>query len=432
MDGTAPPPPAFNLVSPIFSLAERDRRWAAVRAIMARPSWSLDAIITSSSDQWGNNARYLTQVLLVRNSRPGPQVLFPRDPAKNVYVQVDGEALVDEWNRRLEPGGWVSDGKMELRTTHNMTGRGGEAFSELLKQEGFDRPGTRIGVAKMGGTRFDGEGLVSNVWVDMLRAALPGVLFTPIEQWGPDSGPVEEAAMAKSLEEVEALRHAVAIDWRGISAAITAAGHGAARQADLWWACFQTMYAEGGEDIIRCAIGLDKTGNLIGDPTDHPLREGQVCKQEVTAAYQGYGSQINHTFFIGSPSTPGYDYYREAMEVLADFHRKAVSAIQPGKTTYADFEANNAEIFKEMGLRVGGGLSTHGAGLGYIARPRHPAPDELESAIVMQAGHCFDFKPSTDLNRDGAVRIQLGESYVVTEKGVDRLGTRPLTPVHTH
>ena len=50
----------------------------------------------------------------------------------------------------------------------------------------------------------------------------------------------------------------------------------------------------------------------------------------------------------------------------------------------------------------------------------------------MQPGHCFDFKPSTDLNRDGAVPIQLGESYVLTEKGAVRLGTRPLTPSHTH
>jgi hypothetical protein len=53
---------SFNPRQWTFSPSERDRRWAAVRAIMARPQWNLDAIITAQSDLSGNTARYLTQI----------------------------------------------------------------------------------------------------------------------------------------------------------------------------------------------------------------------------------------------------------------------------------------------------------------------------------------------------------------------------------
>src|SRR4249920_3567359 len=76
----------FNVSTSSFSIAERDRRWAAVRAIMAKPHWNLDAIITVGSDGSGNAARYLTQI----GNRPGgegsPEVVFPRDGAQPVYV----------------------------------------------------------------------------------------------------------------------------------------------------------------------------------------------------------------------------------------------------------------------------------------------------------------------------------------------------------
>src|SRR5438128_1470811 len=81
------PPLEFSLSTSSFSVAERDRRWAAVRANMAKPQWNLDAIITVASDAGGNAARYLTQV----GSRPGgdsaPEVVFPRDASRPVHVQ---------------------------------------------------------------------------------------------------------------------------------------------------------------------------------------------------------------------------------------------------------------------------------------------------------------------------------------------------------
>lgn len=429
------PLPAFTVPSPVFSAAERDRRWAAVRANMAKPPWNLDAIITAGSDALGNNARYLTQIVIQKYSQAAPEVLFPRDSAKSVVAHISGSRHVEEWTRRLEPGRWLSDGKLVLKAES-----GADALAKLLAAEGYNRPGTRLGVAKLKGSRFDPEGLVSATWLDKLKAALPGVLFLPIDQFPPqvgnDTGPIEDASMSKSAEEQAVIRKSVAINERGIAAAIAAARNGATRQADLWWACFQVMYAGAGEDVVRCSIGSDGGGNsTLGEPTDSPVKVGQICNQEISSAYQGYGSQINHAFFIGGPSTPGYEYYRTAVELLAKVHQRAIAFIQPGKTTYGDFQANNEKIFKELGER-GSGLNTHSGGIGFLSRPRQSAEDNL---VVMQPGHTFDFKPAVTLDRqkikdvgDNNRPVQLGESILVTDKGAVRLGTRPLVPIATH
>ncbi|MEI6669485.1 MAG: M24 family metallopeptidase [Acidobacteriota bacterium] len=436
--GQAPPRnrfPPFTVPSPVFTQAERNRRWAAIRANMGKPQWNLDAIITPGADGLGNYARYLTQIVIQKYSQASPEVLFPRDAAKPVIAHISGTRHVEEWTRRLKPNGWLTDGKMVLRAES-----GSAALAKLLAAEGYDRPGTRIGVAKLKGSRFDPEGLVSYTWFERLKAALPGVLFLPIDQFPPvagnDTGPIEDASMSKGSEEQDAIRKAVAINERGILASIAAARDGAPLQADLWWACYETMYRGGGEDAVRCSIGFDAGGNAsLGEPTDYPVRLGQICNQEISSSFQGYGSQINHAFFIGRKSAPGFEYYRTAVELLAKSIEQAIAFIQPGKTTYGDFMANNEKFFKDHGEK-GSGLNTHGGGIGFLSRPRQSAEDNI---VVMQPGHAFDYKPGVTLDRaktkdvgEKNRPVQVGESILVTEKGAVRLGTRPIVPIATH
>ncbi|MEW5983796.1 MAG: M24 family metallopeptidase [Acidobacteriota bacterium] len=414
--------------NPVFTVAERDRRWATVRANMAKPSWNLDAIITAASDQTGANARYLSQVVLVRYSGAGPQVLFPRDAAKKVYVQVTAARHVEEWTGRLAQGGWLADGRMVLTPE-----TGGAAMAKLLAAEGFGRPGTRIGVAKLKGTRFEPDGVVSATYLDTLRAALPGVLFLPIEQWGPDAGPIDEAMLTKSGEEQDAIRRAVAANERGLTAMVGALRGGATRQGDLWWAAYASMVAATGSDIIRLSIGIDQGGNAtLGEPVADSVSTGQFCSQEISSGFQGYGCQINHTFFVGGPSTPGYDYYQAAVEAGLTLHRRALAFIRPGRTTYDEFEKNARQIVADLGAQTSG-VMVHSGGIGQ-ARPRGGG----DSVMVIQPGHAFDFKPGVTLVRDKSKdarernrAVQIGESYVVTDTSVVRLGSRTLGPIST-
>jgi Xaa-Pro aminopeptidase len=429
---TRTPLPEIKAQLPGFSVAERNQRWAKVRANMAAPQWNLDAIITCMSDEWGCDARYLTQVEKVRYSGGGPQVIFPRDPAKTVWVQMGGARHRDEWLGRLnDGGGWLADGKMAL-----LAEEGGSDMAERLAAEGFDRRGTRIGVSALKGSRFNTDGLVSATWLDIVRARLPGVEFLPIDQWGADCGPIVSSAMVKSAEEVAMIRHAVATNQAALAALVEAVGNGATRHDQAWWPAFATMYTANGEDFNRLSIGFDEGGNMtLGEPTVDPIEIGQLCTQEISSAYQGYACQINHTFFVGSPSTPGYDYYRAAIGVLNDIHETAMGFITPGETTYGQLMGKLADLYKAHDVE-GGGVALHSGGIGQ-ARPRlGQGPD---GEIVIQPGHTFDWKPSATLNRakvrdarDENRDVQLGESYLVTATGVERFGDRSMEPIATH
>ncbi len=420
---------SFTMSPPMFSVAERDRRWAAVRAIMARPPWNLDAIVTVVSDQVGLNARYLSQVEMVRYSGGGPQVVIARDPSRPVFVQASAARHVEEWTARLKGGGWLADGKMKL-----LPETGGDSLGKLLAAEGYNRPGVRIGVAKLKGTRFDPDGVVSVTLLDTLKSALPGAVFLPIEQWGTDAGPIDEVMLVKSREEQEAIRRAVKANELGLAAMVASARNGAARQADLWWAAFTAMVAANGDDVIRLSIGLNEGGNAsLGEANGDPINVGQFCSQEISGGFQGYGCQINHTFFIGTATTPGYDYYRATFDALLKAHAQSLAFIQPGKTTYDQFEKYLRKTLVEAGGGEGGGVAVHSGGLGQ-ARPRGGKDNEM----IIQPGHVFDFKPSLALTRDRMKdvgernrSVQIGDAIVVTETGVARLGTRPLVPIAT-
>src|SRR4051812_1388881 len=237
----------FTLATARFSRAERDRRWAAVRAIMARPHWTLDAIVTLSSDKSGDYARYLTQIGNRPGSGSGPECIFARDAAQPVYVQVGAARNRAIWSGRL--GDWTGDGKLVISEKDGPSGLVPE-----LKARGLDRAGARIGVARLAGSRFDPDGLVSATYLDALKAALPAAKFLPIDQWGADAGPVEESAMLKGTEEHDVVRRAAAASEHGLAAIVASIRSGAKRQADIWFAAYSAMFAATGEDPTRLSI----------------------------------------------------------------------------------------------------------------------------------------------------------------------------------
>jgi Xaa-Pro aminopeptidase len=425
--------PEFNLSKTYFSAAERDRRWAAVRAVMARPRWNLDAIITVASDEGGNYARYLTQV----GNRPGgegaAEAIFPRDPAQSVYVQLGQARNRDVWNARNK--NWTADGKLVISADG-----GPEALAKQMDARGLKRAGARIGVAHLSGSRFNESGSVSLIYLDKLSAALPGVTFLPVDKWGPDSGPVEEAGMIKGPEEQAVIRRAVAGSEHGVAALVAAVQAGAKQQSDLWFATYMAMFARTGEDPSRVSISLDQPGNsTLGEPVADPVRVGQIITEELDATVQGYRAQVNHSIFIGGPATPGYDYYRAAVEIAATLIQEAPSWVVPGKTTCGDFVKRYMARVEELGAEDSSGVVLHSSGIGNLTRPRLGAKNSVKDHnILLRPGMTFDFKPALHLAREkmadaGAKNrdIQVGEHFLVTDEGLVRLGAREIAPLST-
>jgi Xaa-Pro aminopeptidase len=261
-----------------------------------------------------------------------------------------------------------------------------------------------------------------------------------IDQWGPDSGPVEESAMLKGPEEHAVVRRIIAAAEQGLAAMVAAARAGAKQQADRWFAAYTTMFAATGEDPPRLSIALDNPGNAtVGEPTDDPVKVGQIATEEMEAGIQGYRAQINHSVFVGGVSTPGYDYYRAGMEAAATLLKEAPSWVTPGKTTCGEFVKRYVARLEELSGEDTSGVSLHSSGVGNLTRPRVGIKNSVKDHdVVIRPGMAFDFKPAFRLSRQKATdvgannrEVQLGEHFLVTEQGMVRLGSRPLVPLMT-
>jgi Xaa-Pro aminopeptidase len=415
--------PGTMVSKPLFSTAERNRRWEAVRRIMAKPEWNLDAVITPSSSDTAY-PRYLTQI----GGRGGSaDVIFPRDAVKPVYAYTGSGRNKSFWSKRLTP--WTSDGKLVINDDE-----GSKPVIGGLKALGLDR-GTRIGVAKLTGSRFDPEGMVPVTFLDNLKAALPGVSFLPIEKWGIDAGPIDGPAMIKSAEEQAAVRRSAAAAEKAIETIVRFARAPAKTQADIWLPTYMAMFAETGEDPTRLSISLDEASNsTLGAPVDDPLKAGQIISQEIDATVQGYRAQVNHSIFVGGASTTGYSYYKTAMDVAIKVLQDSIAFIVPGKTTCGQLVDHYATLVEKSNAEDRSGVVFHGSGIGNLSRPRlGPTNSRGDSEIVLIPGMAFDFKPALRMKRSAVEDsgqenrvVQIGEHYLITDKSALRLGKREL------
>jgi len=419
----------IQVSNPSFSRTERDRRWEVIRRVMVKPEWNLDAILApASSDQ--AYPRYLTQI----GGRGGSaDVVFPRDDSKPAHAIVSTARNQSFWEKRLEA--WRSDGKLVISQ-----GEGSKSVAEQLKNLELNRSGMRIGVAKLSGSRFDPEGLVSGIFLENIKSAIPGLQFLPIEKWGADPGPIDESAMMKGAEEHEVIRLSVAAGEKAIETIRRVARPPSKRQNDIWLQTFVAMFSETGEDPTRLSMALDAEGNTtLGAPTDDLLKEGQIISEEIDATVQGYRGQVNHSIFVGSQKTPGYDYYRAAMETAIKIFHDCVASIVPGKTTCGQLVDYYAKLTEKLNAEDRSGVVLHSSGIANLSRPRlGPANSRGESDIVLAPGMAFDFKPAIRMKRSAIqdVRkenrsVQIGEHVLITGSGITRLGKRELKPLTT-
>ena len=362
----------------------------------------------------------------------GADIIFPRDATKPVVALTGSARNADFWRQRL--GDWSADGKLILSDKG-----GSSAVAEGLKTLGVPTAGARVGVAKLTGSRFDPEGLVAATYLEKLRNALGKVVFVGIEQWGVDPGPVDGSAILKSGEEHDVVRAAVGAGENGIRT-LVAAGRSARVQADLWFPTFYAMFLETGEDPTRLSVSLDRASNsTLGAPTSDPVKEGQIVSQEIDATAQGYRAQVNHSFFVGTRRTPGYDYYAETMKVCVEAFQDSMAFIVPGKTTCGELVDHYAAFVEKSPAEDESGVVLHSSGIGNLSRPRlGPSNSREDGPIVLQPGMAFNFKPALRLKRTHAQDVgpenrvvQLGDHILVTEAGGIRLGKRELGPLIT-
>jgi len=404
-----------EIPQPGFSLAERDRRWAAVRRLMAEEG--LNGLIAPGM-QDDADTLYLSQI--GGRTREG-WVIFPQDSKKDVLALVENRRGQDFW---LAAMSWLAEGNYRI-AAQNIS----ESVISAIKELGLER--ARWGVTQLTGIGFDPEGLIPFTTFDRLTKSLPQATFVATDV-------VHRARMVKSAEEVEVLKKIVAVNEEALQTLIEAAARPAKTQAELWFPTYIKLFLATGELPTRLSMALDRGGNsTLGAPTQEAVRPGQILSEEIAANCQGYRAQINHSLFIGSKTLAGFDYYAKTLEVSAQIFQALMNAIRPGKTTTKELIERYKNIGAELGVDSLGGVVIHSSGIGN-QRPRVGPVTKHDLDIVLRPGMTFDIKPAITMKRDRLEdtgpknrSVQIGDQVLVTEQGAVRLGKRALVPLAT-
>lgn len=375
-----------------FSLAERDRRWARVRAVMK--SRGFDCLLTPAASGEGDaDSLYLT-------GHRG-WVVFPHSGPVTLVRDGDEEGPVP-WVRDVRPaenGLWSPPVIDALRT---------------LKVDG-----ARIGVGRLEGVLRNAEGDVTATTLDRIRAAFPRARLASAYD------ALMRVKLVRSAEELAVLEHATAAGERGIAAMIETARPGVSHK-DVWLGMFTALTEATGETPQRLAIRAGHEANTsTGGPMLETLADGQIMNQEIGARVLGYMAQVNHSICLGRQAPSDW---RSAGQYCVDLLEELVAWIKPGRTfmdlcrLYVDrVKARDAEIAPTWVL-----IHTCGFGDGpRMGLTRTETPD-----LVIEPGMVFTVKPRVVI-RGVRPTAQFGDPILVTDTGARRLGRRQLALVST-
>jgi Xaa-Pro aminopeptidase len=392
---------------PRFSLAERDRRWAAVRALMAEQG--VDVIVTpyntGHSMDYQADSRYLTHV--GGGGDADIAAVFPLDGE----VTAIATSAVPRWTPRVQ--NWTRDVREARR-------RYGKVAVERIRELGLKKP--RIGITGLGeipGTR-SAEGLIVYGMWKLIRESFP------------DSDIVDATEIlttvrdVKSDEEVECLTKGVQIIEKGYEAEIAAAKVGAI-DWEVWAATQYGLLKNGSEAPIHCNwISGPNVIRTLTRPTFRKLERGDLIINELEACWIGYQAQGVQPVFVAVADP----VHKELIKVQRDIFNEVLGALKPG-TTLGSLSELTQQIVKRVTPKSGPAanatakLTMHGKGAGDDGPIiTGAARDPRQLSYQLKKNMTFTFKPSAS-TADGSSICTWGDTVVVTENGGRRLGTRP-------
>jgi len=390
---------------PRFSIAERDRRWQSVRALMR--ARNLDVIVTPQnsghSADYQANTRYLTHC---GGGEPDLAAVFPLEGE----VTVIATSAAPRWPT-------VQDWVVDVREARRNYGR---AIVERLKELKIDRG--RIGITGLGeveGTRTPEGTIFYGTW-KQIRQAFPNAELIDA------TAILDEVRYVKSQEEIDALAKSAEINELAIQAEIEAAKLGV-KDWEVWAAVHYAMTRNGSELPVHCFwVSGKNPKRTLTRPSMRLLERGDVIINEIEASWIGYRAQAVQPVFVEIVNP----VQAELIKVQREIFNRVMENLKPGVTVgaLAELTRRTAEsAAPKMGLAAGarGDLTMHGRGAGDdgpIITPHARSPKQLN--VAMRENMVFICKPSA-ISADGEYTCQWGDTVVVTKNGGCRLGKRP-------
>lgn len=372
-----------------FSREERDRRWKAIRALMAERA--IDILVatgnTANYNHHTADARYITQI-------GGPEVEI------HAVVPLEGEVTAITRGR----SDWIED----TRPFHR---READGIVERLKE--LDADGKRIGVSGLDGLIRSPYGIVNFAVMKKLQENFPRAVFVSATDL------LQEVRAVKSAEEIAFLEKAVIIAEAALTALVESARPGV-KDCAAYARMVAAEIENGGELPFMLAWFAGRAGSPYRRFTqaspDRAIADGDIIYCQIEGRWRGYCSQIDQSLTVGKVP--------EEMKPMYEAHVAAFDAVlpvmKPG-ATYGDLVRACAATAKEKKYHAT--LILHARGLGEdwpLVGPR--SKPELLNRELRQ-NNVFVIKPSIEID-DRDLWGRFGDSVMVTQNGGKRLGQR--------
>jgi Xaa-Pro aminopeptidase len=390
---------------PRFSLAERDRRWKAVRELMQQQR--LDVIVTPNntghSMDFQSNTRYLTHC--GGGGDADIAAVFP--------LQGEVTAIATSAEPRWPP---VQDWTRDVREARRNYGR---LIVERLKELRLEHG--RFGITGLGeveGTRTPEGTILYGTW-KQIREAFPQAELVDA------TAILAEVRYVKSAEEIAALTKSMEIVELAYEAEIKAAKPGV-KDWDVWAETQCALMRNGSEMPVHCNwISGKKPKRTLTRPSMRILDRGDLIINEVESSWIGYRSQGVQPVFVGVADP----VFLELIKVQREIFNRMMENLKPGVTVkeLAELASTCAEEAAPKSGPAAGAtaqLTMHGRGAGDdgpIITGHARSPRQL--SVALRENMVFIFKPSAKAT-DGSL-CTWGDTVLITAKGGQRLGKRP-------
>jgi Xaa-Pro aminopeptidase len=385
---------------PQLSLAERDRRYRAVRARLAERG--LDVLLAPANtgrwEQQQADARYLSQI---GGNATEPFVVLPREGEPTAFVMNRAG-----WWRKAQ--GWIAD----VRDCRNAWA---QHVGDWLAERGYER--ARIGVAGLAGLSRSPDGIVAYGTMTGLQERFPHARFENATDL------MLAVRTRKSAEEIAFLERSAGLVALGIQTMAEVARPGVA-ECEVYAAVWHTMIGNGGEGpaLFFLSAGPNLGGSAFV-PTTRPLEKGDVILNEIEVKYGGYAAQGNQPMFIGEPTPRQRELYDTALRAF----ERVLAVMAPGVTMghlMDTYQAVVAETPFEWGHPL-----LHARGLGDDT-PVLLGDSDLERyrSTPLEEGMVFVLKPRTGDPETGG-HMTVGDTVCVTASGARRLSQRSMAAI---
>jgi Xaa-Pro dipeptidase len=390
---------------PRFSLAERDRRWRAVRELMARQG--IDVIVapnnSGNSTDFQADSRYLTHC--GGGGDADVAAVFP----------LEGEVTAIATSAKLR---WLAVQEW-TRDVREANRRYGKVIVERLKE--LELVNRRIGITGLGdvdGTRTPEGTILYRVW-KQVREAFPDAELV-------DATPIlNQVRYVKSQEEIDALSKSMAIIELAYEAEAEAARPGV-RDWDVWAATMYALMRNGSEFPVHYNwVSGKNPPRTLTRPSLRILERGDIIMNDLEASWIGYRAQGVQPVFVQEVDA----VYRELINVQREVFNRVCAGMKPGITAgelgkITERAGKKAAPKSGPATGASAALTMHGRGAGddgpivihSTSTPRQLDVELLENMV-------FICKPSVT-TADRAYRLTWGDTVVVTGRGARRLGKR--------